>query len=269
MKVVLFCGGQGTRLREYSGTIPKPLVPIGDRPILWHLMHYYAYHGHTDFILCLGHQGAMIKEYFLNSPGSSQKESSVTPARQDGGSFKRQINGWSITFVDTGLTANIGERLAAVRPLIKDDRVFLANYTDGLTDLDLDAQLDHFKRSGAVASFARVRPSQTFHTVSCGPDGTVERIAHVRDSDIWINGGYFILDRSIFDYIYPGEELVREPFYRLVDERRLMGFTHDGFFASMDTYKDKCHFDELDANDHRPWEVWQPARRDGRATASC
>jgi len=267
MKVVLFCGGFGTRLREYSETTPKPLVPVGDRPILWNLMRYYAHYGHNEFILCLGYKGLMIKEYFMQYREWESNDFRLEHGNGHVELFNRDVQDWNVTFVDTGTASNIGQRLVAVRHLLAGEDVFLANYADGLSDLDLTKQLEHFRQARAVASFARVRPSQTFHTVSCGDDGLVQRIAPVQESDVWVNGGHFILSREIFDYIRPGEELVDEPFSRLVDEKRLVGYRHDGFFASMDTFRDKRRFDEMHDKDDRPWEVWQPKRCRGVMSA--
>ncbi len=146
MKVVLFCGGLGTRLREESGTIPKPLVPIGDRPIMWHMMKYYAHFGHTDFILCLGYKGEMIKDYFLDYKSyigadvvHKLKGKMEVPTTSD-------VNDWNITFVNTGLHSNIGQRLMAVRDLLKDEEIFMCNYSDQLSDLDLNNYLKLFKK---------------------------------------------------------------------------------------------------------------------------
>lgn len=256
MKVVLFCGGLGTRLREYSDTIPKPLVPIGDRPIIWNVMKYYAAHGHTDFILCLGYKGLMIKEYFMGYREWTSNDFRMRGADGEIELFQRDLDDWTITFVDTGLTSNIGQRLSAIEPYLGDDEVFLANYSDGLADVDFTAQMDQFRRTGAVASFIRVHPSQTFHTISCDDEGFVNDIRHVGTTDTWINGGFFILRRQVFDYLQPGEELVEQPFHRLAAAHRLVAFRHDGFFAAMDTFKEKKRFDELYESNQRPWEVW-------------
>jgi len=256
MKVVLFCGGLGTRLREYSDTIPKPLVPIGHRPIIWHLMKYYASYGHTEFILCLGYRGLLIKEYFME-----YKEWASNDFRLSGGGdqvelFSTDLDDWSITFVDTGRDTNIGQRLRAVREHLGDDEIFLANYSDGLSDLPLDDQVASFRRSGAVASFVSVRPSQSFHTIRHDESGWVTAINDAQSSGIWVNGGFFVMRPEIFDYLEGGEELVEEPFRRLTGEKRLLTFPHTGFWACMDTFKDKKMFDDMYEAGERPWEVW-------------
>ena len=257
MKVVLFCGGLGTRLREHSETIPKPMVNIGNRPILWHLMKYYAHFGHTEFILCLGHQGDLIKQYFIDYAEWLSNDFRLTG---DGGQihlYNRDIANWKITFADTGSDANIGQRLCAIRRYLENDAAFLANYSDGLSDLPLTDYLTRFERDDRVASFVCVRPNQSFHTVSLGADDEVRAIRHVRQSDLWINGGYFAFKQEIFEHIGSGEELVVEPFQRLIELGQLSAYRHEGFWACMDTLKDKREFDAMIARDQTPWQVWR------------
>jgi glucose-1-phosphate cytidylyltransferase len=257
MKVVLFCGGLGTRLREHSDTIPKPLVSVGYRPILWHLMRYYAHHGHTEFILCLGYRGDLVRDYFLNYNEAMSNDFTLDGNRTQ--LHSRDLDDWKITFVDTGLHSNIGTRLARVRKYLGDDEVFLANYADGLSDLPLNEQITAFlPQKNAVATFAAVRSSQSFHAVHAGEDGVVERLGAMPDQKLWINGGYFILRREIFDYMREGEELVEAPFNRLIAERRLLTYRWEGFWQCMDTFKDKINFDRMEARGVCPWMVWQP-----------
>lgn len=264
MKVVLFCGGLGTRLREYSETVPKPMVTIGYRPIIWHLMKYYAHFGHTEFILCLGYRGDLIKQYFINYDERLSNDFRLSGSAKDVHLYNRDIADWKITFADTGAHASIGQRLSAVRHYLGDDPTFLANYSDGLSDLPLADYLEHFHREGKIASFVCVRPGQSFHTVSVGADRLVRDIRHVSESDFWINGGFFAFKREIFDYLKEGEDLVQEPFRRLIGLRQLTAYRHEGFWACMDTFKDKQTFDDMDAGGDRPWQVWRsregPAR---------
>jgi glucose-1-phosphate cytidylyltransferase len=257
MKVVLFCGGQGMRLREFSEQIPKPMIKIGYRPILWHLMKYYAHFGHKDFILCLGYQADVIKEYFLNYDECLSNDFVLTGDRSNVKLLNCDIHDWRITFVDTGMTRNIGGRLMAVKEHLQGEETFLANYSDNLTDLNLPDMIDDFsRRDRVVASFLCVRPSQSFHIVSLNGDGQVHGIEEVAKSDVRINGGYFILRKEIFDYIKPGEELVMEPFQRLIAEKRLYAYKYDEFWAAMDTFKEKQKFDEMYARGEAPWKVW-------------
>ncbi len=257
MKVVIFCGGYGTRLREYSETIPKPLVHIGERPIIWHLMKYYAHFGHKDFILCLGYRGDLIKEYFLTYDECASNDFTISEGGKKIEIFNRDISDWRITFVDTGLKSNIGQRLKAVERHLEGEDVFLANYSDGLSDYPLNLHINNFLGTDAVASFAAVRPSQSFHAVTMDDDSMVTKIENVTSSQIWINGGFFILRREIFSYIQPGDELVEAPFQRLISNRKLIGTMHKGFWGSMDTFKDKKQFDEWHESGYRPWHVWQ------------
>ncbi len=257
MKVVLFCGGLGTRLREFSETIPKPLVPIGYRPIVWYLMKYYAHFGHKDFVLCLGYRGDLIKEYFLNYKEWLSNDFVMSAGGEEIELFNSDISDWRITFVDTGATSNIGMRLKAVQKHLEGEEMFLANYSDGLSDLPLNPYIDRFRNSDAVASFLSVRPSQSFHGVESDENGVVTRIEHVSASDYWINGGFMVLRNEIFDYMKPGEELVEEPFQRLTEERKLLTCQYTGFWAAMDTFKDKKTFDSLYEQGNTPWEVWK------------
>jgi len=261
MKVVLFSGGLGTRLKEYSETIPKPMVDIGYRPILWHLMRYYAHYGHKDFIICLGYRGDVIKHYFLNYNECLSNDFVMTNGGKDIQLFKNDIEDWTITFVETGLHANIGQRLLAVRPFLEGEDVFLANYSDGLTDLDFDQYLHHFHVQDKVASFLCVQPSQSFHVVRMSAGDLVTGIQPAGQADLWINGGFFAFKKEIFNYIHEGEELVSEPFQRLIAENQLIGYRHPGFWACMDTFKEKKQFDDMYTSGNMPWAVWEYNRR--------
>ena len=258
MKVVLFCGGLGMRLREYAENVPKPMVPIGYRPILWHLMKYYAHHGHKDFILCLGYRGDSIRHYFLNYEECMTNDFVMT----DGGRTRHLVNSdiedWRITFVDTGNMTNIGGRLLAVRKYLAGEEAFLANYADGLSNLPLPEQLAHFRHHDKVASFLSVKPNLSYHFVATDDDGRVLAFKDIVQSGLRVNGGFFAFKQEIFDYMHEGEELVLEPFQRLVDAGELLAYSYDGFWMAMDTAKDKRRFDDLMEAGHPPWEVWNP-----------
>ncbi len=263
MKVVLFCGGLGTRLREYSESIPKPMVPIGSRPILWHLMKYYAHYGHCEFIICLGYRGDVIKQYFLNYDECLSNDFTLSNGGRSIELYSKDVEDWKITFVETGLSSNIGQRLKAVERFLGDDEVFLANYADGLSDLSLPDYLEAFRKRDCIASFLRVRPTQSFHIVSADPAGNVSGIQHVSKAGLWINGGFFAFKRAIFAYMQEGEELVEQPFQRLIAERQLVAYHSPGFWQCMDTLSDKRMLDDLNARGNPPWEVWK--RADGSA----
>ncbi len=257
MKVVLFCGGLGTRLREHSDTIPKPLVNIGYRPIIWHLMKYYAHYGHRDFILCLGYRGDMLKEFFLNYNECMSNDFVLSQGGKDIQLLNTDIQDWRITFVETGLHSNIGQRLMGVRELLRDEEVFLANYSDGLSDLPLSEYIDSCLSKNVIASFLSVRSSQSFHAVKMGADGLVTDFGRVDESEFWLNAGFFVFRRNIFDYLRDGEELVEQPFQRLISERQLYSYRYRGFWATMDTFKDKITFDRRYARGDAPWEIWK------------
>ncbi len=256
MKVVLFCGGLGLRMREHSDRVPKPMVPIGNRPVLWHVMKYYAHFGHKDFILCLGHKAEVIKSYFLSYDETVSNDFVITDGGRNVELLRSDIDDWRITFVDTGLRANIGERLMKVRKHLDGEEIFLANYADAVTDAPLPRLIEALERSDNVASMLCVRPALSFHLVSTDGD-VVTAIEDVSRSEFWINGGYFVLRNEIFDYMNKGEELVIETFQRLMAERRLHAYRYDGFFAQMDTLKDKTNLDSMVEEGNTPWRVWE------------
>ena len=269
MKVVLFCGGLGMRLREYSESIPKPMVTIGYRPILWHVMKYYAHFGHRDFILCLGHQADTVKNYFLNYNECVSNDFVLSGGGKDIELLNRDIQDWRITFADTGVNTNIGQRLKAVEKYLQGEKEFLANYSDGLTDLPLPRQLEHFHQQGKVASFLCVRPNLSYHMVSLheGNGSLVSGISAMNNGVVRINAGFFIFKREIFDYVRDREELVSEPFQRLIQEKQLVGYAYDGFWESMDTFKDKQHLESLYASGVAPWELWKTSPNGHTAAA--
>jgi glucose-1-phosphate cytidylyltransferase len=257
MKVVLFCGGLGTRLREHSETIPKPLVNIGVRPILWHLMRYYAHFGHKEFILCLGYRGDLVRQFFLNYNEALSNDFVLYNGGRDVELLSRDMDDWHITFVDTGLHANLGQRLLKVRKYLEGEVEFLANYADGLSDLPLDQHVAEFRRRNVTASFVAVPMPHTFHTVHGDDDGLVTSFGRVNDSDIWLNAGFFCLRNEVFDDIEKGDELVEQPFQRLITRRKLSVFRYRGFWQSMDTFKDKITYDRMAGRGDCPWMVWK------------
>ena len=259
MKVVLFCGGLGMRIREVGENVPKPMVTIGYRPVLWHLMKYYAHFGHKDFVLCLGYRGDVIKNYFLNYSECLSNDFVLSEGGKKLELMGSDIQDWKITFVETGANSNIGERLKAVERYVRDEPEFMANYSDGLTDLQLPVHLDHIRKSKAVAGFLSVRPHLSYHGVSVAANGLVTHIQDMQRSQLRINGGFFVFRPEIFDYINDGEELVVEPFQRLVRERKLAALEYDGFWRSMDTFKDRQQLEEILARGAAPWEVWNGA----------
>jgi glucose-1-phosphate cytidylyltransferase len=257
MKVVLFCGGLGTRLREHSDTIPKPLVNIGYQPILWHLMRYYAHFGHKDFILCLGYRGDMIREYFLNYNECLTNDFVMSEGGRKIEPFQTDIQDWRITFVDTGLHSNIGERLLRVRRFVEDEPIFLANYADALTDLPLNDHIERFDRSGAVGGLLATRTSASFHSVQFDDGGWVSSFGKLKETEFWLNAGFFLFRPGVFDYIEEGDELVEKPFDRLIAERKLWVNRYTGFWQQMDTFREKIMYDRMEARGETPWMVWK------------
>ena len=260
MKVVLFCGGLGTRLREHSETIPKPLVNIGHRPILWHLMRYYAHFGHKDFILCLGYRGDLIRQFFLNYNECMSNDFVLSEGGNKIELLASDVHDWRITFVDTGLNTNIGQRLLRVRRHLAGEKAFLANYSDGLSNVPLDRQIADFERRGVTASFVAVPPMHSFHGVQSDEDGLVTAFGAIRDAGFSINAGFFCLRYDIFEHMNEGDELVEQPFQRLIARRQLSVFRHEGFWQPMDTFKDKMAFDTMDARGECPWMLWKQDR---------
>jgi glucose-1-phosphate cytidylyltransferase len=268
MKVVIFCGGQGLRMREASEVFPKPMVPIGSRPVLWHVMKYYAHFGFTDFVLCLGYKAEVIKNFFL-----TYNEALANDFVMSGGGarvhlLKTDIQDWNITFVDTGLHATIGERLRAVRHLLRDDEYFLANYGDTLTDADLHTLIARTRAARVRASFLAVRPNYSFHVISTDDHGMVTGINDVTKSGVWINGGYFVMRSEILDDIHPGEDLVEEPFRRLMANNELLAQRHTAFWAPMDTLKDKQCLETMHDAGTAPWELWTANHSGDRSTVA-
>ena len=260
MKVVLFCGGLGTRLGGDAHYVPKPMVRIGYRPILWHIMKYYAHFGHKDFLLCLGYKADIIKEYFLNYLDHNEYIAHDFKIANGGKrliSERSDLADWTVSFIDTGLKSNIGQRLKAVEPYLEGEEVFLANYADVLTDLYLPDMVNRFIESGKIGCFLCVRPSLSFHVVSMGDGKLIEKIDNVKDTDIIINGGYLILRKEIFRYIRDGEELVGEPFKRLIKENQLIGYRYDKFWYCMDTFKEQQELNDMCEQGNAPWEVWK------------
>jgi glucose-1-phosphate cytidylyltransferase len=255
MKVVLFCGGMGMRMREYSEAVPKPMVPIGYRPIIWHVMKYYAHYGHKDFILCLGYKANVIKDYFLKYDECASNDFVYSQGGRKLELLTRDIDDWNITFADTGLHANIGQRLRAVRKHLAGEERFLASYTDCLSDLPLPQMLQHVQNQNKIAAFVGVKPNATFHVVDLDGD-LVTDIRHVTEANQRINGGFFVFRQEIFDYMNEGEELVHEPFQRLIAEKQLVGYPYNGFWACMDTIKELQQLEELHNQGKAPWQVW-------------
>jgi glucose-1-phosphate cytidylyltransferase len=257
MKVVLFCGGLGMRLYPSTENVPKPMVDVGGKPILWHLMKYYSYYGHKDFILCLGYKGEEFKKFFLNYDECLSNDFIISNGGKKRKVLKSDIEDWKITFANTGLHTNIGQRLKAIEKYLENDEVFLANYSDAVTDMPLPKIINFFTKRGKTGCFVAVKPFHTFHIVHSKPDGLVKDISPIRESNIRINGGFFVFKNEILTYINEKDDLVDEVFRRLIEKNELVAYKYDGFWGNMDTYKDKQKLDELASSERAPWEVWK------------
>lgn len=261
MKVVLFCGGLGMRMREHEASAPKPMAMVGDRPLLWHVMRYYAHFGHNEFILCLGYGAAAVKEFFLRYDETLSNDFTLSAGGREIELHSADITDWKITFIDTGLHSTIGERLLRVREHVADEPMFMANYADTLTDAPLPDMIDRFRASGAVASMIVVPSSSTHHVVEMDDEGRVSHLGAVSELLQWENGGYFIMTPEIFDVVREGEEMVPTGLSRLIPAGKLIAQRYTGFFRAADTFKDRAELEAMYHRGERPWMVWEKTRR--------
>jgi glucose-1-phosphate cytidylyltransferase len=253
VKVVIFCGGLGVRMGEETQRIPKPMITVGNRPMLWHIMKWYASWGYDDFVVCLGYKGESVKEYFLSYSEALSNDFVLSNGGRDVQLLGSDISNWRITFVDTGAQATIAERLLVVAPHLEDSEYFLATYGDGLTDAPLPKMIEQLRSSGKTGLFLSVRPMFTAHVVQAREDGVVHTVEDIQKADVRINGGFFVFRQNVLDYINPGEELVEEPFQRLIDQEELIAYPYEGFWEPMDTIKDKQKLDALYESGTAPW----------------
>ncbi len=257
MKVVLFCGGLGMRMRADNQSLPKPMMPIGSRPVLWHVMRYYAHFGHTEFILCLGHGAQAVKDYFLNYHEATSNDFVLTKGGNHVEMLGTDISDWTITFIDTGIDTAIGERLRRVRPYLEDDAAFLANYGDVLTDAPMNVLIDDFLDTDAVGQFLAVKPQDSFHVVDLTEGGRVTGLTPVADMAMRINGGYFVLRQGIFDYLDEGDDLVMDGCLRAARDGKMLAARYDGFWAPMDTLKERTALETAYKQGISPWALWR------------
>lgn len=242
MKTVILCGGKGTRLNELGKVVPKALIEIGGRPIIWHLMRRYAYFGFTEFSLCLGHLGDRIREFF----GAEQDRTIIYE--------DTEASPWRVSLHETGESTNTGGRIGRIRDLLLNEERFFVTYGDGLADIDLKALLDLHSGHGKAATLTVVRPRSPFGLVELDGTGMVARFSEKPKLDVWINGGFFVFERSVLDLLSDDQVLEEAPLETLAANGELMAFRHDGFWKCMDTYKDSLEFNEL-WNHDAPWKV--------------
>ena len=269
MKVVLFCGGLGMRMRDGVSTAPKPMAMVGERPLLWHVMRYYAHYGHTDFVLCLGYGASAVKDFFLNYDETRSNDFVIENGARDVKLFSTDISDWRITLVDTGLSSAIGERLRRVRRFVDGEDMFMANYADVLTTAPLPDVIERFKSSNAVASLLAVPPQSSHHVVDIGEDGLITQVTPMQDLRQWENGGYFVLRPQIFDHLNEGEDLVEDAIMRrLVPQRRVLAYPYKGYWSPADTVKERARLEEMYQQGNCPWMIWDPERSGATVPAS-
>lgn len=257
MKVVLFCGGLGMRIRADNQSLPKPMTPIGSRPVLWHIMRYYSHFGHKEFVLCLGHGAQAVKDYFLTYRETTSNDFVLRQGGDDIEMLGTDISEWTISFIETGIDTAIGERLRRVRHLLDGDEMFLANYGDVLTDAPMNDLIEEFAATDAVGQLLAVKAQDSFHVVDISGDSSVTGLTPVGDMAIRINGGYFVLRQGIFDYLDEGEDLVMDACVRAAEAGRMRAVQYDGFWAAMDTLKERSALEAQYRRGDSPWALWR------------
>lgn len=258
MQTLILCGGMGTRLREETEYRPKPMVEIGGRPILWHIMKMYAAHGFTDFIVCLGYKGERIKEYFLNYEAMNNDftvELGTPETRQFHAAHAEA--GWRVTLADTGLATMTGARVRRAARYLTGDR-FMLTYGDGLSDVDITALADYHARSGTIGAVTGVRPSSRFGELLTEGGRVVQFSEKPQTHEGLVNGGFFVFRREFLDYLDddPGCVLEKEPLERLARDGQLAVFQHGGFWQCMDTYRDYQLLSHMWDSGEAPWKQW-------------
>lgn len=259
MKVVILCGGRGTRLREETEFRPKPMVPVGPQPILWHIMKYYAHFGHTDFILCLGYKGDMIKDWFRNYLWHTC-DVTLSLGRQPRVKFhdRHDEEDWTVTLADTGEDSLTARRLKRVRRYIEPGETFFLTYGDGLSDIDIAASLAEHRRVNRAVTISAVHPAGRFGALSLDEDGRIHTFQEKPQvEEAFVNGGYMVCSDRVFDYL-PEENVAfeREPISRLVADGQLHSFKHEGWWQPMDTYQESQYLNQLWAEGRAPWKKW-------------
>jgi glucose-1-phosphate cytidylyltransferase len=260
MKVVLFCGGYGMRMRDGASDLPKPMHPVGPRPLIWHVMRYYAHFGHKDFVLCLGYGAHHIKDFFLNYDETGSNDFVLR-----GGDVEllgSDIQDWTITFVHTGLDSPIGERLRRVRAHVEGEEMFLANYADVLTDAPLHRMVEKFRASSAIGGLLAVPPQSAFHCVNLGEGDDIASITMLQEMPLWENGGYLIFRPEVFEHIEEDCDLIGDVCAPLAKQGQMMAYRHRGFWQPADTVKERTALEAAYQSGTRPWMLWDTPDRD-------
>ncbi|SFO52455.1 glucose-1-phosphate cytidylyltransferase [Pseudonocardia ammonioxydans] len=255
MKVVLFCGGYGMRMRDGASDLPKPMHPVGPRPLIWHVMRYYAHFGHKDFVLCLGYGAHHIKDYFLHYDETESNDFVLHQGEVE--LMGSDIKDWNITFVHTGLDSPIGERLRRVKALVAGEEMFHANYADVLTDAPLDRMVEQFSGTDAVGQLMAVPPQSAFHCVDVTDDGRLDSITTLQEMPLWENGGYLMFRPEVFDYLEKDGDLIGDVCAPLARKGRMSAYRHRGFWQPADTVKERNALEAAYQSGARPWMLWE------------
>jgi glucose-1-phosphate cytidylyltransferase len=257
VKVVILAGGLGTRLREETEFRPKPMVEVGGKPVLWHIMKLYAHYGFLDFVICAGYRGSMIKEYFLNYEALTNDFTIQLGSRKDIAFHGAHLESdWAVTVVDTGAETPTGGRVKRIEPFV-DEPTFMVTYGDGLADVDVGALLAFHRAHGRLATLTAVQPVSRFGILDLAPDGTVEAFREKPRSLDWVNGGFFVFERGVFDYLCDDHVLEQQTLEGLTRDGQLVAYRHDGFWQPVDTYRELNLLNGLWAKG-APWRCWQP-----------
>lgn len=258
MKVVILAGGFGTRLSEETDLKPKPMVEIGGKPILWHIMKIYSHFGFNEFIICCGYKGYYIKEYFANY-FLHEADVTIDLSQNSVSVLKSKAEPWKITLIDTGLNTMTGGRIKRIEPCVNNE-TFMLTYGDGVSDVNLNALLEHHKKSGKYATLTAVQPSGKFGAMNLNANGEILSFHEKPKGDgSWVNGGFFILEPKIFSYIKEGDETIweRSPMEKLAEDHQLTAFKHNGFWKPMDTLRDRSELEKLWNTGNAPWKFWK------------
>jgi glucose-1-phosphate cytidylyltransferase len=260
MKVVILCGGRGTRLREETEFRPKPMVPIGGRPILWHIMKYYSHYGHRDFVLCLGYKGDMIREYFRNYLWNTCDTTMLLgehPAVQFHDSHDEAD--WSVTLADTGEDAKTASRVRRIRRYLKPGETFMLTYGDGLSNIDISDTIKSHQSAGKVCTVSAVHPAGRFGALRIEEDGSIHSFQEKPQlEEAYVNGGYMVCDERLFEYLPQDQDVMleQEPMDKLVRDGQLNAYRHEGFWQPMDTYQETQYLNKAWAEGNAPWKIW-------------
>lgn len=257
MKVVILCGGYGTRISEESHLKPKPMIEIGERPILWHIMKTYSHYGFNDFVICLGYKGYIIKEYFANYfLHGSDVTFDLTNQNEMKIHSSLSVEPWRVTLANTGLDTLTGGRIKRVRDYIGDE-TFMLTYGDGVSDVNIGELYQFHKEHGKLATVTAVQPSGRYGVLGINEDSTVlEFVEKPKTQNVWINGGFFVLEPEVLDYIDDNVSFEGPPLTRLAEEGEIVAYKHSGFWQCMDNQRDKHHLEALWNSKEAPWEVW-------------